>query len=79
MNNIFKDDEFESLFSKVKEEVEPILDTYQQALNNKLEVDEIIMWQRFQNGEYIVIPTEKCPEQIKKQVLAVIYKYNPKF
>lgn len=77
MKNIFENTEFNSLFNKVKDEIKPLLDTHQQNNKTKLMVEEVVMWQKSRDNIYFVTPTEKCPNEIRSQVLDIIYKFNP--
>jgi hypothetical protein len=77
MKDIFKNEEFEALFSKVQNDVKEYIEVNNIELEDELSVENLIMWQMTPSGHYFVHPTEKCPENLKAVVVNIITKHNP--
>ena len=77
MKDIFKNKEFETLFSKVQNDVKDYVEENNVELDDDLTVENLIMWQMTPSGHYFVHPTEKCPENLKPVVMSIITKHNP--
>ena len=77
MKDIFKNEEFDALFSKVQNEIEEYIQTNEIELEDELSVENLVMWQRTPSGHYFIHPTEKCPENLKVIVVNIITKNNP--
>ena len=77
MKDIFKNEEFDALFSKVQNEVEEYIEENDIELEDDLSVENLIMWQMTPSGHYFVHPTEKCPENLKPVIVGIITKHNP--
>lgn len=77
MSFIFKNEEFDNLFQKILLDLATYLEENEIELEDDTTVEDIVMWQRNQIGEYLVHPSDKCPKNIEAKVLAIILKHNP--
>jgi glutathionyl-hydroquinone reductase len=77
MKDLLKNEEFEIIFQKVKNEVNDFIKSRDIEFGEGVSIDDIIMWHRPQSGDYLVYPSEKCPKEIKNIIISIIKKNNP--
>lgn len=77
MTSIFKNEEFDKLFKKVQNDVKSFVEEKQLEFEDGVLPENFVMWQMNNAGEYLVHPSDSCPEDIKDSIMEIIRKHNP--